>query len=209
MIHAGAVAAELSVAGRAFGPLAAAIVALRWGELFEALDGHGDQEYVTAIELIYEGYLFHYRECRVCDAAVHADRADALLAGDFLYARGLRLVAARGDAEAVGLLARLMSACSYLRSVGASFAADDALWAYTVSALAALRAGTPVSDASALFGRFDVAVAGGAGADVPALARELAPRLRLHDPAPLDRALAAACALQAAELPAGAAAAAC
>ena len=41
-----------------------------------------------------------------------------------------------------------------------------------VSALAALRAGTPVSDASALFERFDVAVAGGAGADVPALARE-------------------------------------
>ena len=133
------VQAGLLAAGAAFGTPAARPPALRWGLLFAALDDAGDDEYGRAVELIYEGYLFHYRRSRVTAAA--CDRETALLAGDVYYARGLRLVAARGDADAVGLLSRLMAACSYLRSVGAPFAADDALWAWTMAGLVALRRG--------------------------------------------------------------------
>ncbi len=179
----------LREAGAAFGPPAAAEPELRWGLLFDELDGAGDAEYVRAIELIYEGYLFHYRESRVCDCDAEACRENALLAGDFLYARGLRIVAARGDAAAVGLLARLMAACSYLRSVRAPFAADDALWAYTMGGLAALRRGADAGPVVRLFERLDEALGAGAPADVPGLAREEAARLHLPDVAPLVRAL--------------------
>ena len=190
MVNAAAVAASLSAAGLAFGKPAAAPASLRWGPLFDALDGGGDggDAYVTAVELIYEGYLFHYRESRVCEAPDDA-RETALLAGDFFYARGLRLIAARGDADAVGLLARLMAACSHLRSAGAPFAADDALWAHTMGGLAALRAGTRTAAVAGLFERFDVAVAAGAAGDVGALARDEARHLELRDPAPLEREL--------------------
>lgn len=181
----------LREAGAAFGPPVAAEPGLRWGLLFDELDGAGDAEYVRAIELIYEGYLFHYRQSRVCDCDAQDCRENALLAGDFLYARGLRLVSARGDAGAVGLLARLMAACSYLRSVRAPFAADDALWAYTVAGLAALRQGAEPAPAIRLFERLDEALGSGTPADVLRLVREEASGLRLRDAAPLLRVLEA------------------
>jgi hypothetical protein len=189
------VAAELQAAGEAFGPplaepRATGAPALRWGLLFDALDGDGDQGYVTAIELIYEGYLYHYRESRV-SAPVDDGHATALLAGDYFYARGLRLIAARGDAQAVGLLARLMAACSYLRGTTAPFADDAAVWAYTMGGLAALRRGVPASTAAAFFERFDAAVADEVTIEVRALARASARRLGLRDTAPLDVELAA------------------
>ncbi|GEM_PF-627288 len=187
MVDAAAVTARLSAAGLAFGPPAAGPAVLRWGPLLEALGGD-DDDYVTAVELIYEGYLFHYRESRV-SAAPADERATTLLAGDFFYARGLRLIAARGDAGAVGLLARLMAACSYLRSVGAPFADDDALWAFTMGGLAALRGGTPAAAVAGLFERFDAAVADGAAVDARGMARTEARRLELRDAAPLERAL--------------------
>jgi hypothetical protein len=190
VVDAAVVSAGLSAAGLAFGLPAAAPVPLRWGLLFDALDGDGDgaDDYVHAIELIYEGYLFHYRQSRVSDTPA-AERETTLLAGDFYYARGLRLIAARGDADAVGLLARLMAACSQLRSVGAAFADDDALWAYTMGGLAALRDGTPAATAAGLFERFDAAVAEGRAASVRDMARVEARRLGLRDAAPLERAL--------------------
>jgi hypothetical protein len=194
MLETALVAAELQAAGRAFGPPladppAAGAPALRWGLLFEVLDGGGDQGYVTAIELIYEGYLYHYRESRV-SAPVDDGHATPLLAGDFFYARGLRLIAARGDSEAVGLLARLMAACSYLREVAAPFEDDDALWAYTMGGLAALRRGVPATTAVSLFERFDAAVADEVTIDVRALARVSARGLGLRDAVPLIVALA-------------------
>ena len=195
MLEAAPVAAELQAAGEAFGPPvadppAAGAPALRWGLLFDALDDGDDQGYVTAIELIYEGYLYHYRESRV-SAPVDDGHATALLAGDFFYARGLRLIAERGHAEAVGLLARLMAACSYLRGVAAPFADDDALWACAMGGLAALRRGVSPTTAAALFEQFDAAVADGVTIDVRALARASARRLGLRDAVPLDVELAA------------------
>ena len=188
MVDAALVLAGLSAAGLAFGAPATTPATLRWGPLFDALDGDGDGDYVTAVELIYEGYLFHYRRSRVSETPAVA-RAATLLAGDFFYARGLRLVAARGDAEAVGLLARLMAACSQLRSVGAPFADDDALWAYTMGGLAALRAGAPAATAVGLFARFDAAAAAGTAISVRDMAREEARRLKLRDAAPLEHEL--------------------
>jgi hypothetical protein len=191
VVDASAVAVGLRAAGSAFGLPSARPATLRWGPLFDALDGNGDDDYVQAVELIYEGYLFHYRQSRV-SATPAAERETTLLAGDFFYARGLRLIAARGDADAVGLLARLMAACSQLRSVGAPFADDDALWAFTMGGLAALRGGTPAAVAAGLFERFDAAVSDGTAGSVPDMARAEVRRLGLRDAEPLERALSGA-----------------
>ena len=137
---AAGVAAALAATGKAFGPPPAAAPEPRWGALYEELDPAGDVAFAVDIELIYEGYLLHYRESRALSLAA-GDLETRLLAGDCFYARGLRGVAARGDADAVGLLARLMAACSYLRAAAAPFAGDDALWAYTTAGLAAQHAG--------------------------------------------------------------------
>ena len=131
---AAGVAAALAAAGEAFGPAPAAPPEPRWGALYMELDAGADEAFATDIELIYEGYLLHYRESRALVLAA-ADLETRLLAGDCFYALGLRGIAASGDADAVGLLARLMAACSYLRTAGAPFAADDALWAYTTAGL--------------------------------------------------------------------------
>lgn len=160
-------------------------VALRWGPLFAALAGTEDAGFVEAIELIYEGYLVHYRSGRLALIAAD-DRQTALLAGDVFYARGLRLIAARGDVGSVALLTRLMSACSCLRSLGADFADDDALWAYTMAALAARRAGASPDRTSAFFDQIDAELVSRAPADVPARAAAAAAALGLNDPAPID-----------------------
>ena len=157
--------------------------ALRWGLLFDDL-APWDERCVTALELMYEGYLLHYRESRVV-AAAPGDRETALLAGDVFYARGLRLIAGAGQAEAVLLLTRLMSTCSYLRSIDAPLAADDVLWASTTAGLVALADGVPCRDVCALFDEIDDALRRGAPVDIAALATWAAPRLRLADPAPL------------------------
>ena len=184
---AAGVAAALAAAGEAFGPAPAAAPEPRWGALYAELDESADEGYATDIELIYEGYLLHYRESRAV-ALDAGDLESRLLAGDCFYARGLRGIAARGDAEAVGLLARLMAACSYLRSVGAPFAADDALWAYTTAGIVALHAGAETASVTALF---DDVEAGFRvpSADVPAAVRGAADRLILSDHAPLLREL--------------------
>jgi len=181
------VAAALAAAGEAFGPAPAAVPEPRWGALYAELESGGDEAYATDIELIYEGYLLHYRESRALALAA-GDLETRLLAGDCFYARGLRGIAARGDAQAVGLLARLMASCSYLRSTGTPFAADDALWAYTTAGLVALHRGAAPASVDALF---DDVEAGfhAPPADVPAAVRAAAGRLDLHDPAPLWREL--------------------
>ena len=184
---AAGVAAALASAGGPFGPAPAAAPEPRWGALYQELDPGDDRAYATDIELVYEGYLLHYRESRAVALAAD-DLETRLLAGDCCYARGLRGIAARGDAQAVGLLARLMAACSYLRSTGASFADDDALWAYTTAGLVALHRGADPAGVEALF---DAVEAGfnAPSAGVPAAVRAAAGRLDLQHPEPLLREL--------------------
>ena len=187
---AAGVAAALAAAGEAFGPAPASAPRPRWGALYVELDGAADEAFAVDIELIYEGYLLHYRESRAL-ALAPGDLETRLLAGDCFYARGLRGIAARGDADSVGLLARLMAACSYLRSAGAPFAADDALWAYTTAGLVAGHAGAAPASVAALFDDVEAGFHADPPADVPAAVAAAAARLTLSDPAPLRRELEA------------------
>jgi hypothetical protein len=106
-----------------FGPMAAA------GPRAAAAPG----EYSLVVESVREGYLLHYGKPRLL--AGHDDDL-ALLAGDYLYALGIERLAARGDADAVGRLADLISRCAQLH-------AEDregevaALWRETAEAIAA------------------------------------------------------------------------
>ena len=90
-------------------------------------------DYALLVESIREGYLLHYRRPRVVDAS---DRDLALLAGDYLYARGLERLAALRNLEAVRELSDLISLSAQVHAVG-NGAGSDPLWLATVVAVAA------------------------------------------------------------------------
>jgi hypothetical protein len=110
--------------------------------------GSAPGDYAVLIEAIREGYLLHYAEPRL---VVGADPALALLAGDYLYARGLERLAALGDLDAIRELADLISLVAQLHSgaaaespnpedppgEGARGRAADALWLAAVTSVAA------------------------------------------------------------------------
>ena len=94
-------------------------------------------EYAQLIEAIREGYLLHYAEPRLIAGA---DRDLALLAGDYLYARGLERLAALGDLEAVRELSDLISLCAQLHAGREGDRDPDlvrALWLASVTVTAA------------------------------------------------------------------------
>jgi hypothetical protein len=82
-------------------------------------------EYALLVESIREGYLLHYDEPRI---VVGADGDLALLAGDYLYARGLERLAALGDLEAVRELSDLISISAQVHAEGNGDSVADALW---------------------------------------------------------------------------------
>jgi hypothetical protein len=110
--------------------------------------------FARVIESVREGYLLHYGSPRV---VVTGDSDLALLAGDFMYAQGLSLLAALGDREAVAELAELISLCAQAHTDGAQDV--PALWLASAMAIAAggeaphaegkaaLRAGAPAGAA--------------------------------------------------------------
>lgn len=104
-----------------FGPLAAS------GRRAAAAPG----EYSLVVEAVREGYLLHYGEPRIL-AGHDADLA--LLAGDYLYALGIKRLAALGDADAVGELARLIGLCAQLHTEGREDAVPE-LWRRAVTAI--------------------------------------------------------------------------
>src|SRR6476646_11321675 len=85
------------------------------------------EEYLLLVEAIREGYLLHYESPRVIQGA---DSDLTLLAGDYLYALGLERLAARGDLEAVGELADLISLSAQVHAENRdrSRKLADALW---------------------------------------------------------------------------------
>ena len=93
-------------------------------------------EYSLLTESIREGYLLHYGEPRV---VVGADDDLALLAGDYLYARGLERLAALGDLEAVRELSDLISLSAQVHACGegADATAARALWLASTAAVTA------------------------------------------------------------------------
>jgi hypothetical protein len=92
-------------------------------------------QYSLLIESVREGYLLHYGEPRV---VVGADPDLALLAGDYLYARGLERLARLGDLKAVRELSDLISLAAQLHEAGdAEAVAAKALWLGSVVAVVA------------------------------------------------------------------------
>jgi hypothetical protein len=87
--------------------------------------------YALLIEMIREGYLLHYGQPRVIG---ETDEDLALLAGDYLYARGLERLAALGDLPAIRELADLISLSAQLHAEGREGARE--LWLAAVTAVA-------------------------------------------------------------------------
>lgn len=95
-------------------------------------------EYAVLIESIREGYLLHYSQPRLVS---DADDDLALLAGDYLYARGLERLARLGDLEAVRELSDLISLAAQLHAANHASPeiaeTSDALWLAAVITVAA------------------------------------------------------------------------
>ncbi len=93
--------------------------------------------YAFVVEAVREGYLLHYGEPRLL---APPDPDLALLAGDYLYAKGLERLATLDDLVAVVELADLISLAAKLHAEPASSERDAALaqlWLGTVIAIAA------------------------------------------------------------------------
>ena len=95
-------------------------------------------QYLLLVEAIREGYLLHYESPRLLDGA---DSDLRLLAGDYLYALGLELLAARGDLEAVGELADLISLVAQINAEDESGVPDERVRALWLAATVAVAAG--------------------------------------------------------------------
>ena len=71
--------------------------------------------YRFALEYIFEGYLLHYGSSRL----LRSGRRDfRLLAGDYMYARGLDRMAALEDIFCIKMLSRLIEFCSFVHCEG-------------------------------------------------------------------------------------------
>ena len=71
--------------------------------------------YADIVECVREGYLLHYGSPRL---VVPPDPDRALLAGDYLYAKGLERLAGIGDQESVGELSDLIAISAQLHADG-------------------------------------------------------------------------------------------
>ena len=96
------------------------------------------EEYLLLVEAIREGYLLHYESPRLLDGA---DSDLRLLAGDYLYALGLERLAARGDLEAVGELADLISLVAQIHAENEPGDSDERVRALWLAATVAVAAG--------------------------------------------------------------------
>jgi hypothetical protein len=104
-------------------------------------------EYAILFESIREGYLLHYADARVVNGA---DEDLALLAGDYLYARGLERLASLGDLEAVRELSDLISLAAQIHATNhASPGADHGSGALWLASAIAVAAGPPPGHADA------------------------------------------------------------
>lgn len=100
--------------------------------------------YALVVESVREGYLLHYGEPRLL-AGLDPDLA--LLAGDYLYARGLERLAALGDLESVRELSDLISLLAQLHAGGEPETRETAT-AWLAAAVAVAAGGDPEGQAA-------------------------------------------------------------
>lgn len=87
-------------------------------------------DYCFALEYIFEGYLLHYGSSRL----LALDALDfCLLAGDYMYALGLKRIAGLGDPACIRMFADLVSVCAFIRCESTD--AGAALGAWTAATL--------------------------------------------------------------------------
>jgi hypothetical protein len=123
----GAALGELAAAG----PAAAARAAL----------------YAGVVESVREGYLLHYGKPRLVDPP---DADLALLAGDYLYAKGLGLLASIGDLDAVRALADLIAASAELHADREASGRADRLAALWLAIAVSIAVGPSPADHEAV-----------------------------------------------------------
>lgn len=87
-----------------------------FSDLFQAALGGGGHpgagDYRFALEFIFEGYLLHYGRSRILTERP----ADfCLLAGDYMFAKGLERIARLQEADCVKMFADLVSICAGVR----------------------------------------------------------------------------------------------
>lgn len=87
--------------------------------------------YAFVVEAIREGFLCHYGEPRLLEAA---DPDVALLTGDLLYAIGLNELSGLGDLRSTGILSDLIRVAADLRAAGETDRAES-LWPVQIVAL--------------------------------------------------------------------------
>jgi hypothetical protein len=98
-----------------------------WEPVFSPL---APEPFTLGLETVYEAYLVHYGRPRLFATA---DRDEAILLGDYLYAHGLVRIAAAGGVSAVAAMAELISRCAALRAEGLPGDAD--VWVDTARSL--------------------------------------------------------------------------
>lgn len=106
--------------------------------------------YRLPIEYIFEGYLLHYGASRLLESGPDSF---SLLAGDYMYARGLDHLAATGDLFCIRMLADLISLCSYIHCQELNGGLSLRAWSLAVICIAARRAGVggPCGDCQSTF----------------------------------------------------------
>ncbi len=82
-----------------------------FADLLAAACPNPGDNYSLALEYIFEGFLLHYRQGRLLEPAAPEFN---LLAGDYMYARGLTFLATLEDLYCVQLMADLVSLCSFI-----------------------------------------------------------------------------------------------
>ncbi|MEK7817890.1 MAG: hypothetical protein AAB281_06535, partial [Actinomycetota bacterium] len=132
-------------------PHGAGAAACGYSGLFAAAAG-GDlgNLYRLPIEYIFEGYLLHYGASRLLAGVPDSFN---LLAGDYMYARGLDRLAATGDLFSIRILADLISLCSYVHCQELDAGLSLRAWSLAVICIAARRVGVdgPCGDCLSTF----------------------------------------------------------